>query len=130
MKDRTFNRNINEHSSVSAPHFDDERTLLSARKVVPLEKIEKKVIRRRRWFLGGAFATAMLLGAASALVTAYVRLRNTETPATEITQVEETPAPVATEQTVTDETQQTLPASLEEAENFEEPVAEPPRRAP
>lgn len=58
------------------PHFDDERTLLSARPVVPLEKIEAKARHRRQWFLGGAFAIAMMLGAASALVASYLKLRN------------------------------------------------------
>ena len=58
------------------PHFDDERTVLSARPVVPLGMIEAKVKHRRRWFLGGAFAIAMFLGAASALVSAYFKLRN------------------------------------------------------
>jgi hypothetical protein len=61
---------------VFPPNFDDERTLLSARKVVPLNQIDAKVRRRRRWFLGGAFAIAMMLGAASALVASYLRLRN------------------------------------------------------
>ena len=42
--------------SYTEPHFDDERTLLSARPVVPLEKIEAKARHRRQWFLGGAFA--------------------------------------------------------------------------
>ena len=66
---------------VEQPHFDDERTLLRARPVVPLEKIEAKVKHRRRWFLGSAFAVAMLLGAASALVSAYFKLRNASEPA-------------------------------------------------
>jgi hypothetical protein len=61
---------------VEHPHFDDERTVLSARPVVPLEAIEAKVKHRRRWFLGGAFAIAMFLGAASALVSAYFKLRH------------------------------------------------------
>src|SRR5690242_16568065 len=61
---------------VEQPHFDDERTLLTARPVVPLEAIEAKVKHRRRWFLGGAFAIAMFLGAASALVSAYLKLRH------------------------------------------------------
>ena len=65
---------------VEQPHFDDERTLLRARPVVPLEKIEAKVKHRRRWFLGSAFAVAMLLGAASALVSAYFKLRNASEP--------------------------------------------------
>jgi hypothetical protein len=61
---------------VEQPHFDDEITLLTAQPVVPLAKIKN----RRRWFLGGAFAVAMLLGAASALVSAYFRLRNLPDP--------------------------------------------------
>ena len=61
---------------VEQPHFDDERTVLSARPVVPLEVVEAKVKHRRRWFLGGAFAIAMFLGAASALISAYFKLRN------------------------------------------------------
>lgn len=66
--------------AVHQPHFDDERTLQSARPVVPLEHIEAKVKNRRRWFLGGAFAVAMLLGAASALVSAYFKLWNSPDP--------------------------------------------------
>jgi hypothetical protein len=62
------------------PHFDDERTLLSARPVVPLQAIDTKVKHRRRWMLGGAFAVAMFLGAASALLSAYFKLRNVPDP--------------------------------------------------
>ena len=65
---------------VEQPHFDDELTLLTAQPVVPLEQIEARVKHRRRWFLGGAFAIAMLLGAASALVSAYFKLRNVPDP--------------------------------------------------
>lgn len=65
---------------VQQPHFDDERTVQLARPVVPLEQIEAKVKNRRRWFLGSAFAVAMLLGAASALVSAYFKLRNNPEP--------------------------------------------------
>jgi hypothetical protein len=53
---------------------------LSAQPVVPLEQIEAKVKHRRRWFLGSAFAVAMLLGAASALVSAYFKLRGAPEP--------------------------------------------------
>jgi hypothetical protein len=66
------------------PHFDDEQTLLSARPVVPLEKIEAKARHRRQWFLGGAFAIAMMLGAASALVASYFKLRNVPQTVTEL----------------------------------------------
>jgi hypothetical protein len=65
---------------VEQPHFDDELTVLTAQPVVPLEQIEKKARHRRRWFLSGAFAIAMLLGAASALVSAYFRVRNVPDP--------------------------------------------------
>jgi hypothetical protein len=81
---------------VRPPDFDDERTLLSARRVVPLAKVR----RRRHWALGGAFAVAMMLGAASALVVSYLKLRNVP-PATatatagEVLEPEDGPAPVA-----------------------------------
>ena len=78
------------------PHFDDERTLLAARRVVPLEKIEKKARHRRQWFLGGAFVLAMMLGAASALVASYLKLRQQPETATEMTiEPDVAPAPVA-----------------------------------
>jgi len=65
---------------VEQPNFDDERTVLRARPVVPLEALDDKVRHRRRWFLGGAFAVAMFLGAASALLSAYFKMRNVPDP--------------------------------------------------
>lgn len=62
------------------PHFADEVTTLTARPVVPLEEIDAKLKHKRRWFLGGAFAVAMLLGAASALLSAYFKFRNIPDP--------------------------------------------------
>ena len=62
------------------PHFVDELTTITARPVVPLEEIDTKIKHRRRWFLGGAFAMAMLLGAASALLSAYFKFRNVPDP--------------------------------------------------
>ena len=62
------------------PHFDDELTTLTARPVIPLEQIGARTKHKRRWFLGGAFVVAMLLGAASALVSAYFKLRNAPDP--------------------------------------------------
>lgn len=62
------------------PHFEDEITKLTARPVVPLEEIDTKVKHRRRWFLGGAFAMAMLLGAATALLASYFKIRNAPDP--------------------------------------------------
>src|ERR1041384_4121150 len=100
---------------VRPPAFDDERTLVSARRVVPLNEIETKVRRRRQWVLGGAFAIAMMLGAASALVASYVRMRNAPAVAAtaEVSEpdvapappavVENSPSPVPTESPVTEE---------------------------
>ena len=62
------------------PHFADEVTTLTARPVVPLEEIDTKLKHKRRWFLGGAFAVAMLLGAASALLASYFKIRNAPDP--------------------------------------------------
>jgi hypothetical protein len=87
-KEEVFEESMNTGAQAEAPHFDDEQTLLSARQVVPLERIDAKVRRRRQWFLGGAFAAAMMLGAASALLASYLKLRNVNNAATEVTQVE------------------------------------------
>lgn len=65
---------------VERPYFEDERTVLTARPVIPLQQIDTKVKHRRRWFLGGAFVAAMLLGAASALLSAYLKIRNAPDP--------------------------------------------------
>lgn len=82
------------------PHFDDERTVLTARPVVPLVQINARVRHRRQWFLGGAFAIAMMLGAASALLASYFKLRNVPSPAAQVAEevtgeVDTAPAPVA-----------------------------------
>jgi hypothetical protein len=100
------------------PNFDDERTLLSARPVVPLEKIEAKARHRRQWFLGGAFALAMMLGAASALLASYLKLRNPPQPAAaELTvEPEVEPAPVAVVEPAPAETPVEENANLETSE--------------
>jgi hypothetical protein len=87
---------------IEQPKFDDEITLLTARPVVPLEQIDSRVKHRRRWFLGGAFAIAMLLGAASALVSAYLKLRNVPDPQLQTTaaSIVSEPESAATEQPV------------------------------
>ncbi|HEU4933010.1 MAG TPA: hypothetical protein VFT48_13100 [Pyrinomonadaceae bacterium] len=90
-----FDSAIDSPNLVTEPQFDDERTLLSARPVVPLEKINAKVRHRRQWILGGAFAIAMMLGAASALLASYLKMRNVQTVPAEITQVNVPEAPVA-----------------------------------
>ena len=117
---------------VRQPHFDDELTVLSARPVVPLEKIEAKVKNRRRWFLGGAFAVAMLLGAASALVSAYLKLRNNPDPQIETLSVVSSlpePTPEASVLPVVESTPTPQPRNTERATRVAPPpVIEPPLR--
>lgn len=112
------------------PHFDDERTLLSARPVVPLEKIEAKARHRRQWFLGGAFAIAMVLGAASALVASYLKLRNVPPTAAELSvEPDVEPAPVAVAEAAPTETPVVESENVdtsEEVETSEEEIATEP----
>src|SRR5262249_257139 len=103
---------MNEYLFPSEPHFDDERTLISAQPVVPLDKINKKARHRRQWFLGSAFAIAMMLGAASALLASYLKLRHTPAPVTEVSEdadVAPAPLPVA----------ESVAATTPEPENIE-----------
>ena len=123
MNERTFSNSVDTSTLAPQPHFDDERTMLSARPVVPLEKIQAKVRRRRNWFLGGAFAIAMMLGAASALVASYIKLRNTATP---VAEVEVTSAPVAVAESVPAES----PVVEETATEQPVPVESPKTEAP
>jgi type IV secretory pathway VirB10-like protein len=117
-------------TNTGAPLFDDERTVQSARPVVPLEQIKAKVRHRRQWVLGAAFAIAMMLGAGSALVASYLRMRSAAAASNEIQQVEVTPEPVAVAESVPAES----PVVEEEPvveEDTEQPKAEaplPPKR--
>ena len=116
--------------NVSPPHFDDERTLLSARRVVPLEKINAKVRNRRYWLLAGALTIAMMLGAASALVASYLKLRNVAAPVAEV-EVDSAPLAVAESvpaaSPVVEETATEQPVPVESPS----PKAAPPvRRSP
>lgn len=96
MTEQDFNTSVDTPLHSPPPHFDDERTLLSARPVVPLAKIEAKERHRRHWLLGGAFAIAMMLGAASALLASYLKLRNAPSSVPEVSEeVETQAAPVA-----------------------------------
>ena len=79
---------------MSAPHFDDERTLRAARRVVPLEQVAivskaARASHRRRLVIGAAFAVAILLGAGVALLSVYLRQSNIETSAGAAAAIEE-----------------------------------------
>jgi hypothetical protein len=118
------------------PHFDDERTMLSARPVVPLEKINAKARHRRHWFLGGAFAVAMMLGAASALLASYFKMRNVENAPAAVTQVDVPEAPVAVTENPPAESpvaavEETSPEVSPEVNDTEESIPEEtPKKAP
>jgi len=93
---------------------------------VPLEKIDAKVRQRRHWLLGGAFALAMMLGAASALVASYLKLRNVPTSTAEINEVETPAEPaVVMPEVVASE----LPPAEETAEAEEPAVPVAPKKS-
>jgi hypothetical protein len=58
------------------PHFDDRYVFRRAQQVVPLDKIRAQGRNRKLLFLGGAFAIAMMLGAASALLAVHLKQRS------------------------------------------------------
>ena len=62
----------------SEPHFDEERTLLSARPVVPLAELNAKAGSRRWLLLTGGIAFAILLGAAAAVLIVRLEQRRVE----------------------------------------------------
>ncbi len=82
MKEELFENPVELRMSMPSPHFDDRRVAQRAQPVVPLAEIRTKQSLRRLWFLSGAFAIAMMLGAASALVAVRVKriAANTEIP--------------------------------------------------
>ena len=121
MKEEISASSANTNPSVP-PQFDDERTLLSARRVVPLDQINAKVRHRRQWILGGAFALAMMLGAASALVAGYLRMRNVAA-SNEVSQVEVTSEPLAVAESVPTES-----PVVEETEQPKQEAPLPPKR--
>ena len=49
-------------SQIPEPHFDEEATLLSARRVVPLETVTAKPRLNRSWAFGLALSGAVLIG--------------------------------------------------------------------
>jgi len=106
------------------PNFEDERTLLSARRVVPLQKIEARTRHRRRWFLGGAFALATMLGAATGLVASYLKLRNAPQTVSASAVVPDIAAPVAVAES------SPADAPVVETEPAEETTPLTPKREP
>jgi hypothetical protein len=109
-----------DYHSTETPHFDDERTVLSAQPVVPLEEVKTSRIKRRAVKLIGLFIAAVLLGAFSALVVvSYERLHTARTVSNEAA-VEHPPA-------VVDEQKTEAPTPLETADS--EPAPSTPAAA-
>ncbi len=124
MTEERFDNSANSPLHASQPHFDDDWTLITARRVVPLEKIEAKVRRRRQWFLGGAFAVAMVLGAASALLASYFRQRTAVSSTSELSQMAVPQQVVAAEPepSATPATEEVVEPLVETVENVKEPA--------
>ena len=70
------------------PHFSDARVIQAARKVVPLAEAENRRKTKSRFVLTGAFAAAMLLGAAVALVAARLERQRFQSAAVEVSKIE------------------------------------------
>lgn len=70
---REFENPVELRTAVPTPHFADRRVVMRAQPVVPLAEIRTKLRMRRLWFLSGALAIAMVLGAGSALVAVQVK---------------------------------------------------------
>ena len=125
MKEELFENPVEIRTYVPAPHFEDRRTLMHAQPVVPLDEIRTKIRLRRLWFLSGAFAIAMILGAASALLA--VRVKGNATANTEIPQIAEPePAtaqlPAVEEAPIVDSGEQ-----IADSSTVEEPPVQPAR---
>jgi len=121
MKEYTLDTPLGTSTPAEAPHFDDELTVLTAQPVVPLETIDAKHRHRRYWFLAGAFAIAMMLGAGSALLASYLKLGNVPNASAQTSAAETVPQPIAEAEPVASD----LPVadSVEE----ESPDPEPPK---
>jgi hypothetical protein len=135
MKEHDLEQPVEISRPPEQPHFDDSRTALSAQPVVPLDTIDATVKKRRRLFVVGAFVLAMVLGAASALVASYVKLRNAPVTAAAVTEeppVESEPVavaePVPSESPVTEQ-EAVAQEDIQAPEIFIAPAEEPePKR--
>jgi hypothetical protein len=110
----------------ATPHFSDARVIQEARAVVPLVETENRSKKKSRFFLTGAFAAAMLLGAAVALIAARLERQRFQEAVVNVSKVETTNQPVTPEQ------QEGQPAEKrdEEGAQPEEPeVTEPDESA-
>ena len=125
MNEELFENPVEVRTYAPTPHFEDWRVVQRAQRVVPLDVIRLKLRVRRLLFIGGAFAIAVVLGAASALVA--VQVKRISAPA-QISQIDESVEPDAT---TTVATEQPLPVdpAAESTIVEETPVQQPTRPA-
>ncbi len=129
MKENVLENPVELRSAVTSPHFEDRRVVMRAQRVVPLDEIRTKLRLRKLLYLGGAFAIAIVLGAASALIAIHIQRNGasaTQIQLTGNTQPEtadtaDTQAAVDTPSPATDEQVSIEPAVT--------PVDEPKRQA-
>lgn len=127
MKEDVFENPVEVRSAVSPPHFDDQRVVQRAQRVVPLDEIRTKVRLRRFWILGGAFVVALMLGAASALVTVRIQRAGTTAPSQiELTTNTQPEANTSEPETVTTEPQMEQASLVEEEDTAAETEIKPP----
>lgn len=144
MKENVFENPVEVRAAVASPHFEDRRVVMRAQRVVPLAEIRTKVRLRKVLYLGGAFAIAVVLGAATALIAVHVQRNGANgASATQIQLTNNTPAETeTTETTETLDTQDAAAAPVDAAtdstlteeeaaiEPVVKPVVEPKRQTP
>lgn len=113
----TTNTNGHDGLTSAEPHFNDERTIRSARPVVPLEAVNNER-RRRGLMLGGAFIIACLLGATAAV--ALIRLKQPSV----ISDATDTTAEVTTKEESEEQALKTTETETVEAPSDTSSVAE------
>ena len=119
MKENVFENPIEVRTAVPSPHFYDRRVVQRAQRVVPLDEIRTQVRWRKFLYLGGAFAIAMVLGAASALIAVHVKRSSSQVSQIQLTNNTEP------------ETETTETAAVQTETTTEpEPVAEESRTQP
>lgn len=85
MKENVFENPIEVRTAVPSPHFDDRRVVQRAQPVVPLNEIRTRLRWRKFLYLGGAFAIAMVLGAAAALIAVHVKRSSSQVSQIQLT---------------------------------------------
>lgn len=87
---KSANNTQGSHDPLSEPHFDDEATLLSARRVVPFHKLPEKTNSKRYLFFAATLAAALVMGVIGGVI--YARLEGTPASTAKTTEPAAQPA--------------------------------------